>query len=87
MACAVALAAHSAEATTQGDGTPSISVRYDDLDLSAPSDIKALRRRILNAATRVCATEYGGDPLAMGLERDCIVEATNKAMGQVKWPE
>jgi UrcA family protein len=87
MVCALALAAHSADAATREEGTPSMRVRYGDLDLSAPSGIKALRQRILHAATRVCATEYGGDPLRMGLEHECILEATNKAMGLVKWPE
>jgi UrcA family protein len=87
MGCALALAAHSADAITQEEDTPTISVRYDDLDLSAPSGIKALRRRILDAAARVCATEYAGDPLGMGEEHACIQKATNKAIGQVKWPE
>ena len=85
--CALALAAHSASAATQGDDTPSIRVRYDDLNLSAPSGIKALRQRILDAATRVCATEYAGDPLEMNQEHACIRGTTDRALRQVKWPE
>jgi len=52
--------------------TQSIEVRYDDLDLSAPTGVKRLHNRVRAAAKQIC--EYPGvSPIqAHTIRRDCM---------------
>ena len=82
---AVSYATHASGADEQG--SVAITVRYDDLNLSAPAGVASLKRRVSRAAAQVCADGYGSDPVGKRLQLTCIRRATDKALAQVKWPE
>jgi UrcA family protein len=82
---AVSHTAHASGADEQGG--VSVTIRYDDLNLSTPAGVDSLRRRISTAAAQVCTDRSGTDPLARMLEQGCMRRATDKALAQVKWPE
>ena len=65
----------------------SVTIRYDDLNLSAPAGVASLKRRVSSAAEQVCADHYGSDPIGRSLRQSCVRRATEKALAQVKWPE
>ena len=78
-------ATHASAADEQGG--VSATIRYDDLNLSAPAGVASLKRRILRAAAQVCADQSGSDPFGKILLRRCVRRATDQALVQVKWPE
>ena len=65
----------------------SVTIRYDDLNLSAPAGVASLKQRVSRAAEQVCADKYGSDPIGRTLRRSCVRRATKKTLAQVKWPE
>ena len=82
---AVSYATHASVADEQD--SVAVTVRYDDLNLSAPAGVASLKRRVSRAAEQVCADGYGSDPIGKSLQLRCIRRATDKALAQVKWPE
>lgn len=65
----------------------SVTIRYDDLNLSAPAGVASLKQRVSRAAEQVCADQYGSDPMGMTLRKSCVRRTSEKALAQVKWPE
>ena len=59
-----------------------VLVRYNDLDLSTPEGMKALHRRIENAANRVCPDATGPSP-GVQVDLGCRADALVAARGQV----
>jgi UrcA family protein len=68
-------------------GRVAVTVRYDDLNLSAPAGVNTLKRRVSSAAAQVCADKYGSDPIGRVLTESCVHRTTKRALAQVKWPE
>jgi UrcA family protein len=65
----------------------SVEVRYGDLDLSSPEAVRALKRRISNAAAQVCNAngEIPGSAFVRW-HRACVQLASERALAQVRWP-
>lgn len=82
---AVSYATHASGSDEQG--RIAVTVRYDDLNLSAPAGVASLKRRVSRAAEQVCTDGYGRDPFGKSLQLRCMRRATDKALAQVKWPE
>jgi UrcA family protein len=82
------VAVHSFAFAMAGETGRSVTVRYDDLNLSSPSDIRELNRRITVAAAEVCDRMFGNEALVSTLpqRRGCIRDARNKALEQIAWP-
>ncbi|MBW0006638.1 MAG: UrcA family protein [Sphingomonas sp.] len=59
-------------------------VRYGDLDLSNPSDLKALHKRMDKAANSLCLNETGPSP-AVTVDATCKADAVRAARSQVEW--
>jgi UrcA family protein len=76
-----------AHADSAGD-TSSRTVRYDDLDLSAPAGVRALYRRIQDAAGDVCgdSTEVGSRARSRSWS-DCVSVSIHDAVLAVRRPE
>lgn len=89
MAAILAAASYAAYASSADDEPRSVSVtvRYDDLNLSAPAGVLALKRRISRAAAQVCADQDASDPLGKIRSQGCVRRATDNALAQVKWPQ
>ena len=82
---AMSYATHASGADAQD--SIAVTVRYDDLDLSAQAGVATLKRRVSTAAEQVCADGYLTDPIGKLAQLTCIRRATDKALAQVKWPE
>jgi len=65
---------------------PSVQVRYDDLDLSRADGVKALYRRIRNAAENVCGAAETRSPALTRQWRDCFHTAVDDAVRTVDRP-
>jgi UrcA family protein len=84
--CVVATFAAGAHAVSFGD-PPSMKVGYSDLNLTTRPGKDALLRRIQWAADLVCGAP-GLRELAQSTSyRNCVTNATNGALSQVKWPQ
>ncbi len=81
---ALALAT-DASAAAQPD-TRSISVRYDDIDLSDPAQVEQLRSRLRSAARKVCDETGVGAFWVLDRVPECVQEAVDDALAQVRWP-
>ena len=81
---AVSHATYASGADEQGD--VSVTIRYDDLNLSAPASVASLKRRISRAGAQVCADQSGSDPLDKILRQRCVRRATDKALAQAGRP-
>jgi UrcA family protein len=82
---AVSYAAHASG--VDEPSRPSVTIRYDDLNLSAPAGVASLKQRVSRAVEQVCAEQYGSDPIGRTLRQSCVRRTTVKALAQVKWPE
>ena len=82
---AVSYATHASGADEPSGG--SVTIRYDDLNLSAPAGVASLKQRVSRAVEQVCAEQYGSDPIGRTLRQSCVRRTTKKALAQVKWPE
>ena len=84
----LAAASHAANASgADEEGGVSVTIRYDDLNLSAPAGVASLKQRVSRAVEQVCAEQYGSDPIGRTLRQSCVRRTTVKALAQVKWPE
>ena len=80
--CAVAavagpLAASAGNAMTD---PPTVTVRYDDLNLASDAGTKALLRRLSTAAERVCAVGQSRELRRESYAEQCAAEALSRAV-------
>jgi len=73
-------------AATPGVDAPSVSVRYDDLNLSTTAGVDTLYRRISAAARDVCPDIYSRDTHIVLAAQRCQSAAISKAVSQVNNP-
>jgi UrcA family protein len=69
------------------DDTRTMRVGYDDLNLTTQRGKQALIRRIQRAADLVCGAPQSRDLVLSASYRNCVANATNGALSQVKWPQ
>jgi UrcA family protein len=75
-----AFVATSASAGESNDQVRSETVKFDDLNLSAPAGVAALYQRVHAAATHVCADEQTGDLASWKRFKSCINQAEGRAV-------
>jgi len=73
-------------ATPLSDDAPSVTVRYDDLDLSTPTGADALYRRISKAARQVCPSANSRDLSVVDASEHCQATAVAQAVRAVNNP-
>jgi UrcA family protein len=81
-----AVASAASFAGTSGADAPSVSVRYDDLNLSTTAGVDKLYRRITSAARDVCPDIYSRDTHVVLIAQRCQAAAITKAVSQVNNP-
>jgi UrcA family protein len=69
------------------DDTQTVKVGYGDLNLTTRQGKQALVRRIQRAADLVCGAPDALDLTREASYRNCVTNATNGALSQVKWPQ
>jgi UrcA family protein len=74
-------------ATAPSVDARSVSVRYDDLNLSTPEGVNALYRRISGAAREVCPDIYSRDLSVVAAAEHCQADAVAKAVSEVNNPQ
>jgi UrcA family protein len=84
--CVVATFTAGAHAVSLDD-PPTVKVGYSDLNLTTPQGKGALIRRIHWAADLVCGAPDVRERALSTSYRNCVTNATNGAMSQVKWPQ
>jgi UrcA family protein len=62
------------------DDVPSVTVRYDDLNLGTPEGVNALYRRISSAARAVCPDEHSRDLNVVAASERCQANAVAQAV-------
>jgi UrcA family protein len=83
---AAALAA-SLSGAAAAPATQSVVVRYADLDLNRPQDVKVLYGRIQGAAGHACGEEYlTGSILPLPSWQQCVVRAVDEAVARLDRP-
>lgn len=88
IAMVIAAASYSMYAFSADEqGVVAVTVRYDDLNLSAPAGVETLKRRVSWAAARVCADSHDSDTAGRNRRQRCIRGAIEKALAQVDWLE
>jgi UrcA family protein len=83
MASAMGLAFYTATAGVGDGSTPAIRVRYDDLNLTSASGVEVLRRRVVQAAKKVCGDYDAFDLPRFARYQRCVTEATDRALAKV----
>lgn len=86
-ACVAVGAAGNARAATETVTAPSITVRYDDLNLATDSGSRALYGRIVSAAQQVCVADDIRDLQAVASARVCRQAAIAQAVRDVHSPK
>jgi UrcA family protein len=86
LAVAGAVASVTAFAGTSAFDTPSVSVRYDDLNLSTSAGVNTLYHRISAAARQVCPDVHSRDPNTFIAAQHCQAAAIAKAVNEVHNP-
>jgi UrcA family protein len=76
--------AAAANRPTPLDDLPSLTVRYDGLDLNRLAGRKILRARIEQAARIVCGQSFTGNLSMQPAYELCVESATRSALAQVK---
>jgi UrcA family protein len=84
--CVVAMFTAGAHAVSFGD-PPAVKVGYNDLNLTTPQGKDALLRRIQRAADLVCGKPDARELALSTSYRNCVTNATNVALSQVRWPQ
>jgi UrcA family protein len=83
---ALTVATTSIAAASSDDSPPSVSVRYDDLDLSSTAGANVLYHRISVAARQVCPDLYSRDLEVVAVADRCYASAVSKAVAEVNNP-
>ena len=90
LAVAGAFAALAVTATSFGaplsDSAPSVTVRYDDLNLATSAGVETLYRRIAKAARTVCPDEHSRDLGIAAAGERCQANAVEQAVREVNNP-
>lgn len=86
LAVGASLTAHSASDSGSIMPPASVEIRFDDLNLAATSGMQTLRRRIQDAAGRVCSYLDLRQPRRASEFRTCVRDASDKALAQVSLP-
>jgi len=76
----------SAFAAVTAEGPPTVTVRYNDLNLNSPEGVAGLYSRIQNAATEVCRPAEGPQSVSRMLWtawNECFYHAIAKAVQAV----
>jgi UrcA family protein len=73
----------TAAAATPSEDTPSVRVRYDDLNLATEAGTKALYSRIVSAARGVCAFADSRELSLLAASERCQSAAIAKAVNDV----
>jgi len=74
-------------AAAPSDEAPSVTVRYDDLNLANASGVDALYHRISGAARAGCPGEYTRDLRVLAGIESCRANAIAKAVREVNNPQ
>jgi len=74
-------------AAPPSDAAPSVTVRYDDLNLASTAGVDALYRRISSAASAVCRDEHTRDLTLQAAVEHCRANAIAQAVAEVKNPQ
>jgi UrcA family protein len=71
-------------AAVSTEGPPSVTVRYDDLTLKSSPGVAGLYQRIRGAASEVCQSFEGREPLEwQAIRKDCFAQAVANAVRAV----
>lgn len=81
-----AVASVTSFAGTYSVDAPAVAVRYGDLDLSTPTGVNTLYRRISAAARQVCPDVYSHDPNVALAAEHCQAAAVARAVTEVNNP-
>jgi UrcA family protein len=81
------LTAHAASAAPADAGPRTAVVKYRDLDLSQPKDVRRLYGRIKSAAREVCDNDPGFDVHRLSIFKSCMRDAVSDAVSQVQSPQ
>lgn len=73
-------------ATPLSDDAPSVTVRYDDLNLSTSDGVDALYHRISKAARQVCPSANSRDLSVVAASEHCQATAVAQAVRDVNNP-
>jgi UrcA family protein len=73
-------------ATPFSDEAPSVTVRYDDLNLDTSTGVDALYRRISKAARQVCPDAHSRDLEVVAASERCQANAVAQAVREVNNP-
>ncbi|HEY3809062.1 MAG TPA: UrcA family protein [Steroidobacteraceae bacterium] len=74
-------------ASLDGSAGQSVTVRYADLDLNRPADVKTLYQRIRHAAYGACGErELTGSHLPLPSWQTCVRDAVDQAVAQLDRP-
>jgi UrcA family protein len=84
---AIGIAASFAHAATPDADVPSASVSYSDLNLSTEQGSRVLYQRIVSAAQQVCPSSTGPDARQLAKSRQCVADAIERAVSDVKNPK
>jgi UrcA family protein len=69
-----------------GDAPPSVTVRYDDLNLATTAGVDTLYRRISVAAREVCPDTHSRDLAIVAASQRCRADAVAQAVEAVNNP-
>ncbi len=79
-----ALWAADLAAAVSTEGPPSVTVRYYDLSLNSSQGVAGLYQRIRGAASEVCQSLEGREPLELqAIRNDCLAQAVGNAVRAV----
>lgn len=79
-----ACAAVASTAGANNNSEPrSVTVSLRDLDMSRPSDVRTLKRRLHRAAEVVCGDDFPHDPRLLQSFTRCVDQATEEALAEV----
>jgi UrcA family protein len=74
-------------AAVPSDQPPSVTVRYDDLNLATDAGVNALYHRIASAAQAVCRDENTRDLSLLAAAKRCRADAIARAVRDVNNPQ
>jgi UrcA family protein len=83
---ALGLAAVGHTASAQDTGTPSVKVKYADLDLTSEAGARAILQRIHSAAKSACRDRSDDTFDRYYLWTPCVAHATNRAVAALGNP-
>jgi UrcA family protein len=73
--------------TARSADVPTVTVRYDDLNLATDRGTAVLYKRITNAARQVCPDEFSRDLAVVTASRACQAKAIARAVQDVNNPK